>query len=85
MKALVSGCMENTRRVIEGMEAFGVQRRVTPDVNVATFEHVSVPSPWIVSYTRRGDLRIVCMPHVNRDVVEAFLSDFGESHVPDIN
>jgi len=85
MKALVTGCMENTRRVIEGMEAFGVHRKVTPDVNVATFEHVSVPAPWTVSYTRKGDLRIVCMPHVTRDVVEAFLSDFGESYVSHID
>ena len=80
--SLVSGCMENTRRLIEGMEAFGVRRKVTPDVNVATFEHVTVPKPWIVSYTRNGDLRIVCMPHVTRDVVESFLIDFGEFYVP---
>ena len=82
MKALVTGCMENTRRIIEGMEAYGVHRKVTPDVNVATFERVTVPSPWVVSYTRQGDLRIVCMPHVTRDVVESFLVDFGESYVP---
>lgn len=80
--SLVTGCMENTRRLIEGMEAFGVKRKVTPDVNVATFDHVDVPKPWIVSYTRKGDLRIVCMPHVSRDVIESFLTDFGEFHVP---
>ncbi|MFH0966665.1 MAG: tyrosine decarboxylase MfnA [Methanobacteriota archaeon] len=78
MEALVTGCMENTRRLIEGMEAYGVSRRVTPDVNVATFTRSEVPKPWVVSYTRAGDLRIVCMPHVHRDVIEAFLQDFGE-------
>ncbi|MDD1724390.1 MAG: tyrosine decarboxylase MfnA [Methanospirillum sp.] len=82
MKAMVTGCMENTRRLIEGMEAFGISRRVTPDVNVATFEHVEVPKPWVVSYTRNQDLRIVCMPHVTRDCIESFLVDFGESYVP---
>lgn len=79
--SLVSGCMENTRRLIEGMEAFGVSRKVTPDVNVVTFDHVEVPDPWVVSYTRKGDLRIVCMPHVTRDVIESFLSDFGDFYV----
>ncbi|MFA7563550.1 MAG: tyrosine decarboxylase MfnA, partial [Methanoculleus sp.] len=37
MRAVVAGCMENTRRLIEGMETFGYPRAVTPDVNVATF------------------------------------------------
>ncbi|HWQ65328.1 MAG TPA: tyrosine decarboxylase MfnA [Methanospirillum sp.] len=78
MRSLVGGCMENTRRLIAGMEAYGIRRRVTPDVNVATFEQTDVPDPWIVSYTRRKDLRIVCMPHVHRDVIEAFLKDMGE-------
>lgn len=78
MEALVTGCMENTRRLIDGMEAYGISRRVTPDVNVATFEKTSVPKPWVVSYTRAGDLRIVCMPHVHRDVIEKFLIDIGE-------
>lgn len=80
MEAIVAGCLENTRRLIEGMEAYGVKRKVTPDVNVATFESVEVPQPWTASYTRAGDLRIVCMPHVHRDVIEQFLADFGEYH-----
>jgi tyrosine decarboxylase / aspartate 1-decarboxylase len=79
MRALVHGCMENTRRLTEGLEAYGIERRITPDVNVATFQHTDVPSPWVVSYTRTGDLRIVLMPHVTRDRVEAFLADMGET------
>ena len=78
MEAIVTGCMENTRRLIDGMEAYGISRRVTPDVNVATFERADIPKPWVVSHTRGGDLRIVCMPHVHRDVIEAFLQDIGE-------
>jgi tyrosine decarboxylase/aspartate 1-decarboxylase len=75
MRAVVAGCMENARRLTEGLEAFGVERAATPDVNVATFRTASAPPGWRVSFTRRGDMRIVCMPHVTGDVVERFLVD----------
>jgi tyrosine decarboxylase/aspartate 1-decarboxylase len=78
MKAIVSGCMKNTRRLIAGMETFGIPRAATPDVNVATFACRNVPEPWKVSWTRQGHLRIVCMPHVHGDRIEAFLKDIGE-------
>ena len=82
MKAVVAGCMKNTERLIAGMETFGIQRAVTPDANVATFvcEKERVPGPWKVSWTCRKHLRIVCMPHVHRDRIEAFLKDIGEQH-----
>ena len=78
MKAIVSGCMKNTERLIAGMETFGIPRAATPDVNVATFECKKVPEPWKVSWTRQGHLRIVCMPHVHRDRIEALLKDIGD-------
>ena len=78
MRAVVHGCMENCRRLIEGMETFGYPRAVTPDVNVATFTCDRAPDGWRVSRTRNGHMRIVCMPHVHRDVVESFLRDVGE-------
>lgn len=79
MTAIVEGCMKNTRRIIDGMEAYGIPRVVTPDVNVATFStDLTLPPPWQVSRTRQGHLRIVCMPHVHRSVVEAFLQDIGD-------
>ncbi len=82
MKAVVSGCMKNTRRLIAGMETFGIPRAATPDVNVATFvcDRDHVPGPWKVSWTCKKHLRIVCMPHVHADIIEAFLKDIGESH-----
>jgi tyrosine decarboxylase/aspartate 1-decarboxylase len=80
MRAVVSGCMKNTRRLIDGMETFGIPRAVTPDVNVATFICNDVPGRWKASWTRRGHLRIVCMPHVHRDRIEAFLKDIGEMY-----
>jgi tyrosine decarboxylase/aspartate 1-decarboxylase len=80
MKAIVSGCIKNTRRLIAGMETYGFARAVTPDVNVATFECTAVPRPWKVSWTRSGHLRIVCMPHVHKDRIKAFLQAVGEMH-----
>lgn len=81
MRAVVSGCMKNTVRLIDGLEAFGAPRVVTPDVNVATFMTGEAPEPWRVSFTREGHLRIICMPHVHRDRVEKFIQDFGDMHV----
>lgn len=80
MKNIVAGCMKNTRRLIDGMETFGIKRAVTPAVNVATFTPAEIPPPWKVSWTRRGHLRIVCMPHVHAGVIESFLKDIGEHH-----
>jgi tyrosine decarboxylase / aspartate 1-decarboxylase len=82
MKAVVTGCMKNTKRLIAGMETLGIPRAATPDVNVATFvcDRTRVPGPWKVSWTCRKHLRVVCMPHVHAGRIEAFLTDVGESH-----
>ena len=80
MRSIVRGCMANTARLIAGLETFGIPRAVTPDVNVATFACDGAPPGWQVSRTRRGHLRIVCMPHVSRDQVEAFIAAMGEIH-----
>ena len=75
MRAVVAGCMKNTARLIAGMETLGYRRAATPDLNVATFvaAREDIPAPWRVSWTRRGHLRTVCMPHVHADRIEAFL------------
>jgi tyrosine decarboxylase/aspartate 1-decarboxylase len=78
MRAIVRGCMENTQRLIDGMETWGYPAAVRPAVNVAAFSCSVVPEGWRVSRTRKGHMRIVCMPHVHRDVIEAFLRDIGE-------
>jgi tyrosine decarboxylase/aspartate 1-decarboxylase len=82
MQAVVAGCMKNTERLIAGMESYGIRQAAKPDVNVATFvcNKDSIPAPWKVSWTCRKHLRIVCMPHVHRDRIETFLTDFGEKH-----
>jgi len=78
MKAIVGGCMKNTERLIAGMKTLDIEPAANPDVNVATFICKNAPSPWKVSWTRNGDLRIICMPHVNKDTVEMFLKDIGD-------
>lgn len=80
MRAVVQGCMKNTCRLIDGLEVFGFSRVVTPEVNVATFLPREIPSRWQVSWTRRGHLRIVCMPHVHAGIIELFLQDIGEKY-----
>ena len=80
MKAVIAGCMKNTERLIAGMETFGIMRAATPDVNVATFVCDKVPDRWKVSWTRAGHLRIIPMPHVTSDRIEAFISDIGEMY-----
>jgi tyrosine decarboxylase/aspartate 1-decarboxylase len=78
MRAIVQGCMANTRRLIDGLGVLGIPAATLPDVNVAAFDCDRVPERWRLSRTRRGHLRVVCMPHVSRSVVESFLSDMGE-------
>jgi tyrosine decarboxylase/aspartate 1-decarboxylase len=78
MRAIVQGCMANTRRLIDGLGVLGIPTATTPDVNVAAFDCDRVPERWRLSRTRRGHLRVVCMPHVSRSVVESFLSDMEE-------
>jgi tyrosine decarboxylase/aspartate 1-decarboxylase len=82
MKAVVTGCMKNTRRLSAGLETLGIPRAASPDVNVATFacDKARISGPWKVSWTCRKHLRIVCMPHVTLDRIEAFLKDIGEFH-----
>jgi tyrosine decarboxylase/aspartate 1-decarboxylase len=78
MRAVVSGCMKNTWRLLDGMETYGFPPVVRPDVNVAAFAYPRVPKGWHVSWTRKGHLRIVCMPHVHRSMIEAFLQEVGD-------
>ena len=77
MEAVVQGCMNNTWRLIEGLETFGFDRVVTPDVNVATFRCTGKKfrPPGGFHGRGQGHLRIVCMPHVHRDIIEKFIRD----------
>jgi tyrosine decarboxylase/aspartate 1-decarboxylase len=80
MNAVIAGCMKNTDRLISGMKTLGIEPAAVPDVNVATFACTQAPEPWKVSWTRNGHLRIVCMPHVRSDCIEAFLKDCSDMY-----
>lgn len=78
MQNIVDGCMANSQRLVDGMEAFGYKRVIDPLMNVVTFQNGDIPDGWVVSHTRAGHLRFVVMPHITRDVIENFLLDISE-------
>jgi tyrosine decarboxylase/aspartate 1-decarboxylase len=47
---------------------------VTASLSPATFEALR-DEEWRIARTADGDLRVVCMPHVRRASLEAFLAD----------
>lgn len=75
MQEIVQQCMENTLYLIEEMEAIGIMRAVTPDVNVATFFPHNIPEPWVVSHTRGGDVRMIITPHITRELIDRYVTD----------
>ncbi|WOF16872.1 tyrosine decarboxylase MfnA [Methanoplanus sp. FWC-SCC4] len=78
MAKIVDSCMENTRRIIKGMENAGYPVATMPEVNVASFCCDETPKGWQVSRTRLGHMRTVCMPHVTKDTIDEFLTAIGE-------
>ncbi len=78
MISVVEKCMENNSFLIRGMEELGYPVAVQPLVNVASFCCDKTPEGWVVSRTRHGHMRTVCMPHVTRETLEEFLNDAGE-------
>jgi len=78
MTTIVERCMDNTRFLIRGMEELGYPVAIQPQVNVASFSCDNTPDGWIVSRTRHGHMRTVCMPHITRGIIEEFLKDVGE-------
>ncbi len=79
--AVVAECMQNHRRLIDGMAALGYPVIAEPEVNVASFDCSAVPQGWQVSHTRCGHMRIVCMPHITTTIIEEFLKDIGDMYV----
>lgn len=78
MASIVDRCMDNTHFLIGKMAELGYPVAVEPRVNVASFTCDRVPDGWIVSRTRHGHMRTVCMPHITREILEEFLKDAGE-------
>lgn len=86
-KEIIQRCMKMTERLVEGVEEFGVQPLIEPVMNI-----VALPVPdldgmrkelrqrgWYTSITRSPrTMRLIIMPHLSDEVLEAFITDFGE-------
>ena len=85
---IVAQCMENTQLLVDNMRRIGLETVIEPVLNIAAFK---APDPqgirkrlceynWYVSTTVRPcALRMVVMPHVTADVVEAFAADLKKA------
>lgn len=83
-RRIVSECMANTWLLYDRLKAIGLEPVIRPVLNIVTFK---VPDAqrvrkllcdmnWYVSTTSRPEaLRMVVMPHVTREVIEAFVAD----------
>jgi len=86
-KKVIKRCMELTERLVEGVEEFGIHPLIEPVMNI-----VALPVPdlddmrkelrqrgWYTSITRSPRaMRLIIMPHLRDETLEAFISDFGE-------
>ncbi len=76
----VKRCMENTMLLYEGLKDMGLKVN-KPPMNILTFDHKHrdrlaerlMESGWFISRTRRGEIRLVIMPHVKKEDARAFL------------
>ena len=83
-RRVVEECMRNTLRLKEGLEELGFIVR-EPWMNLLVFEHPEADvvgelrrRGWAVSRTRRGEARVVLMPHVKREHVEELIEVLRE-------
>lgn len=87
-RRIVFDCMENTRFLRDNLVDMGLEMALEPVLNIAA---VKVPDAgvtrkklcdmgWFVSTTSRPEaLRMVIMPHVTRQVIEAFMADLKKA------
>lgn len=83
-RRIVAECMDNTRFLHRRLLRLGLEPALEPVLNIATFKVPDARSVrkrlcdagWFISTTSRPEaIRMVVMPHVTRDVVEAFAAD----------
>jgi tyrosine decarboxylase / aspartate 1-decarboxylase len=89
-RRVVERCLTTTRHLVRRLGARGLKPLVPPELNIVA---LPVPQPervqaaltglgWRVNVLPRlGALRIVCMPHVTPEIVDAFVPDLA--HVLD--
>jgi tyrosine decarboxylase/aspartate 1-decarboxylase len=84
-RSIVRECMENTLFLYRGLKALGLQV-FEPTLNLLVFGHEAQEEMaagleergWRISRTRKGEIRLVLMPHVKRENLSAFLGDVKE-------
>jgi tyrosine decarboxylase / aspartate 1-decarboxylase len=83
-RRIVSGCMENTKFLGDSLTDMGLELALEPVMNIVTVKLPDATAArkklcdmgWFVSTTSHPlSLRMVVMPHVTHNVIEAFLSD----------
>lgn len=79
----VRRCMEVTMHLYEGLRGLGIEV-LKPWMNILVFKDAGIQRElskkgWVLSRTRRGESRLVVMPHVTMDVAQAFLEDVDET------
>ncbi len=78
----VEKCMAATMLLYEKLSALGLQV-LKPAMNILVFNHARIDviyknllrHGWVVSRTRRGEVRLVIMPHIARQRVVEFVAD----------
>ena len=81
----VKKCMELTMTLYEEMKKLGL-RVIKPTMNILVFGHENqdaiskglADKGWSISRTAKGEIRLVIMPHVTDESVNAFVSDLKE-------
>jgi tyrosine decarboxylase/aspartate 1-decarboxylase len=83
-RLIVKKCMDNTMLLHKKMSAAGLEPVIRPVLNIATFKAPDAQTVrkrlcdmgWYVSTTSGPEaLRMVVMPHVTEEVIEAFVAD----------
>lgn len=87
-RAVVEQCLSSTRHLVTLLNRVGLQPLVPPQLNIVAIP-VHEPTRVQAGLTRRGwrvnvlprlsALRIVCMPHVTPEVLDAFVPDLVEA------
>ena len=75
-KAMVKGCIENTRRLVSCMVNVLEYQLVTdPLLNISTYYNAKISDNWHTTRTSEGYLKFVTMPHITRNTIESFIYD----------
>lgn len=79
-REIVRKCMENTMVLYKGIAELGVEVR-EPTINILAFKggeniyNALSERGWQLSRTRKGEIRIIVMPHITRERIKDFLDD----------